>query len=149
MFKTYIPKVSDPRWVVIDANGLTLGRLATSVATLIRGKHKPDFTPHMGNGDFVIVINAEKIVVTGGKLDGKVYTHYTGYPGGLKSETARTAIAKHPERVIERAVYGMLPKGRLGRRLHTHLKVYKGEAHPHSAQQPVKLELPHAKYEAR
>ena len=149
MFKTYLPKTNDARWVVIDAEGLTLGRLATSVATLIRGKHKPDYTPHLGNGDFVIVINAEKVVVTGSKLDSKTYTRYSGYPGGLKVETTRVALDKHPERVIEHAVFGMLPKGRLGRSLHTHLKVYKGEAHPHAAQKPVKLELPHAKYEAR
>lgn len=149
MFKTYMPVANDPRWVLIDANGLTLGRLATSIATLIRGKHKPDYTPHLGNGDFVIVVNAEKIVLTGGKMDGKIYTRYTGYQGGLRTETARQAIDKHPERVIEHAVFGMLPKGRMGRSLHTHLKVYKGEAHPHAAQKPVKLEMTHAKYEAK
>lgn len=149
MQKTYIPKVSEPRWVIIDAAGLTLGRLATSVATLIRGKHKPDYTPFMGNGDFVIIVNAEKVMLTGGKLDTKQYTRYSGYPGGLKLESARDALAKHPERVIEKAVYGMLPKGRLGRKLHSHLKVYKGEAHPHAAQKPVKLELAHARFEAK
>ncbi len=149
MFKTYMPVANDPKWVIIDANGLTLGRLATSIATLIRGKHKPDYTPHLGNGDFVIVINAEKVVLTGNKLDGKIYTRYTGYQGGLRTETARQAIDKHPDRVIEHAVFGMLPKGRMGRSLHTHLKVYKGDVHPHAAQKPVKLELAHAKYEAK
>lgn len=149
VFKTYMPVANDPKWVIIDANGLTLGRLATSIATLIRGKHKPDYTPHLGNGDFVIVINAEKVVLTGNKLDGKIYTRYTGYQGGLRTETARQAIDKHPDRVIEHAVFGMLPKGRMGRSLHTHLKVYKGDVHPHAAQKPVKLELAHAKYEAK
>ena len=141
MFKTYIPKKSEPRWVLIDAEGKTLGRLATQIATLIRGKHKPDYTPHLGNGDFVVVINAEKVVLTGKKLDDKIYTRYTGYQGGLKKETARTALDRHPERVIEHAVYGMLPKGRLGRKLHSHLKVYAGTQHPHAAQKPVTLEI--------
>lgn len=141
MFKTYIPKVSEPRWVLIDASGKTVGRLATQIATLIRGKHKPDYTPHLGNGDYVVVINAEKVVLTGAKLDNKVYTRYTGYQGGLKVENARTMLDKHPERVLEHAVYGMLPKGRLGRRLHSHLKVYAGSQHPHAAQKPVTLEI--------
>lgn len=139
--KTYIPAKSTPSWVLVDAAGQTLGRLATRIATIIRGKHKPDYTPHLMGGDFVIVINAEKIVLTGSKLDSKIYTRYTGYQGGLKTETARVALTKHPERVIEHAVFGMLPKGRLGRRLHTHLKVYRGETHPHAAQMPVKLEV--------
>jgi large subunit ribosomal protein L13 len=149
MFKTYIPKNVDPRWVLVDAEGMTLGRLATQIATLIRGKHRPDYTPHLGNGDFVIVVNAEKVVLTGGKMSGKIYTRYSGYPGGLKLEPANIAIEKHPERVIEHAVFGMLPKGRLGRRLHNHLKVYKGEQHPHAAQQPVKLELQYGKNEVK
>jgi large subunit ribosomal protein L13 len=149
VFKTYLPQRTEANWVVIDATGLTLGRLATSIATLIRGKHKPDYTPQLANGDFVIVLNAEKVVLTGGKLDTKVYTRYSGYQGGLKKETARVAIEKHPERMIEHAVFGMLPKGRLGRSLHTHLKVFRGENHPHAAQKPVKLELPHAKYEVK
>jgi large subunit ribosomal protein L13 len=145
VFKTYMPTTNDPQWIVIDADGLTLGRLATQVATLIRGKHKPDYTPNMGNGDFVIILNAAKIVLTGNKMDDKVYTRYSGYPGGLRSENARTALTKHPERVIEHAVNGMLPKGRLGRRLQRHLKVYAGETHPHEAQQPKKLDLPSAR----
>jgi len=139
--KTFIPKEVAPDWVLVDAEGQVLGRLATRIASIIRGKHKPTFTPNMSTGDYVIVINADKIVLTGGKLDGKVYTRYTGYQGGLKTETARTAIAKHPDRVIEHAVFGMLPKGRLGRTLHTHLKVYAGSEHPHEAQQPRKLEF--------
>ncbi|MBB6097700.1 large subunit ribosomal protein L13 [Deinobacterium chartae] len=141
MHKTYVPKETDARWVLIDAEGHTLGRLATQIATLIRGKHRPDFTPNVAMGDFVVVINADKVVLTGNKLDQKVYTRYTGYQGGLKTETARVALGKHPERVIEHAVFGMLPKGRLGRALHTRLKVYSGSQHPHVAQQPVKLEI--------
>lgn len=139
--KTYMPKEVAPDWVLVDAEGQVLGRLATKIASIIRGKHKPTFTPNMSTGDYVIVINAEKIVLTGGKLDGKLYTRYSGFQGGLKVETARVAIAKHPDRVIEHAVFGMLPKGRLGRTLHTHLKVYAGSQHPHEAQQPRKLEL--------
>ncbi|MBC7646776.1 MAG: 50S ribosomal protein L13 [Pseudopedobacter sp.] len=139
--KTYMPKEVAPDWVLVDAEGQVLGRLATKIASIIRGKHKPTFTPNMSTGDYVIVINAEKIVLTGGKLDGKLYTRYSGFQGGLKVETARVAIAKHPDRVIEHAVFGMLPKGRLGRTLHTHLKVYAGNQHPHEAQQPRKLEL--------
>ena len=139
--KTYMPKEVAPDWVLVDAEGQILGRLATKIASIIRGKHKPTFTPNMSTGDYVIVINAEKIVLTGGKLDGKLYTRYSGFQGGLKVETARVAIAKHPDRVIEHAVFGMLPKGRLGRTLHTHLKVYAGSQHPHEAQQPRKLEL--------
>ena len=139
--KTYVPKQTEHNWIVVDAAGLTVGRLATVVASRIRGKHRPDFTPNMDLGDFVIVLNASKATFTGGKLDGKVYTRYTGYQGGLRKETARVALQKHPERVIEHAVFGMLPKGRLGRTLHTHLKVYPGEAHPHEAQQPTALEI--------
>ncbi len=141
VFKTYIPANSQPGWVIVDASGQTLGRLATQIATIIRGKHKPDYTPHLANGDIVIVINAKEIALTGNKMDGKVYTRFTGYPGGLKKQTAREAIAKHPERVIEHAVFGMLPKGRLGRTLHNRLKVYAGDQHPHAAQQPKKFEV--------
>ncbi|GGR25280.1 50S ribosomal protein L13 [Deinococcus ruber] len=141
--KTYTP-VIDPQaqtWVVVDAANVPLGRLATVVATHIRGKHRADYTPNILMGDFVIVLNAEKVALTGKKLDQKVYTRYTGYQGGLKKETARTALAKHPERVIEHAVYGMLPKGRLGRAMHTRLKVYPGSQHPHTAQAPVALTI--------
>lgn len=139
--KTYIPKNDEQNWVVVDAAGVPLGRLATLVASRIRGKHRPDFTPNMIHGDFVIVLNAEKVVLTGKKLDDKVYTRYTGYQGGLRTETAREALAKHPERVIERAVYGMLPKGRQGRAMHSRLKVYAGEKHPHAPQQPQVIEV--------
>ncbi|ADV67184.1 50S ribosomal protein L13 [Deinococcus maricopensis] len=139
--KTYVPKDVEQNWIVVDAAGIPLGRLATVVASRIRGKHRPDFTPNLSTGDFVVVVNADKVALTGKKLDNKVYTRYTGYQGGLKTETARVALAKHPERVIEHAVFGMLPKGRLGRALHTHLKVYAGETHPHSAQKPTQLEI--------
>ena len=139
--KTYVPKHTEQNWIVVDATGVPLGRLATLIASRIRGKHRPDFTPNIAQGDFVVVVNAEKVVLTGGKLDSKVYTRYSGYQGGLKTETARTALAKHPDRVIEHAVYGMLPKNRLGRALHSRLKVYAGETHPHDAQKPQKLEV--------
>ena len=139
--KTFVPKNNEQNWVVVDAAGVPLGRLATLVASRIRGKHRPDFTPNIIQGDFVVVVNAEKVVLTGNKLDGKVYTRYTGYQGGLKTETARQALAKHPERVIEHAVFGMLPKGRQGRALHSRLKVYAGTTHPHAAQKPQQLEV--------
>ena len=140
--KTYVPdnNSTEQNWVVVDASDVPLGRLATLIASRIRGKHRPDFTPNVMNGDFVVVVNAEKVALTGKKLDQKVYTRYSGYQGGLKKETARTAIARHPERVIEHAVFGMLPKGRQGRAMHPRLKVYAGEQHPHVAQQPTKLE---------
>lgn len=137
---TYFPKEPTPAWVIVDAAGQTVGRLATQVASVLRGKHKPDFTPHQAGGDFVIVVNAEKVVFSGNKLDQKVYTRYTGYQGGLKSTTAREMLDKHPERVLERAVWGMLPKNRLGRKLIRRLKVYAGEAHPHAAQVPTPME---------
>lgn len=139
--KTYVPKQTEQNWILVDAAGIPLGRLATLIASRIRGKHRPDFTPNIAQGDFVVVVNAEKVALTGTKLDTKVYTRYTGYQGGLRTETARVALQKHPERVIERAVFGMLPKGRLGRTLHNRLKVYAGETHPHAAQQPQKLEI--------
>jgi large subunit ribosomal protein L13 len=138
---TYFPKEPTPGWVVVDATGQTVGRLATQVASVLRGKHKPDYTPHQAGGDFVIIVNAEKVVFSGNKLDQKVYTRYTGYQGGLKSTTAREMLDKHPERVLERAVWGMLPKNRLGRKLIRRLKVYAGEAHPHAAQVPAPMEI--------
>jgi large subunit ribosomal protein L13 len=137
---TYFPKEPRNDWVVVDAAGVPVGRLATRIASVLRGKHKVDFTPNQAGGDFVVVVNAEKVVFTGNKLDGKVYTRYTGYPGGLKSATAREVLARHPERVLEHAVWGMLPKNRLGRKLIRRLKVYAGEAHPHAAQQPARME---------
>lgn len=138
---TYFPKEPASAWVVVDASGQTVGRLATQVASVLRGKHKPDFTPHQAGGDYVIVVNAGKVVFTGNKLDQKVYTRYTGYQGGLKSTTAREMLDKNPERVLERAVWGMLPKNRLGRKLIRRLKVYAGEAHPHAAQLPTPMEI--------
>ncbi|WP_266362649.1 50S ribosomal protein L13 [Tellurirhabdus rosea] len=130
-------------WVVVDAENLVLGRLASQVAKIIRGKHKPSYTPHVDCGDNVIVINAEKIKLTGKKMTDKVYVRHTGYPGGQRFTTPREILAKHPIRVVEHAVKGMLPKNRLGRRLYTNLYVYAGNQHPHAAQQPqeVKLEL--------
>ena len=139
--KTYFPKETSNDWLVVDAAGQTVGRLATQLAQLLKGKHKVDYTPNMMGGDFVIVVNADKVVFTGAKLDQKVYTRYTGYQGGLKKTPARDMLAKHPERVLEKAVWGMLPKTRMGRRLIRRLKVYAGEAHPHAAQQPREVEL--------
>ena len=139
--KTYYPKETSNDWVVIDADGQTVGRLATQIASVLKGKHKPTYTPNQPGGDFVVVVNAEKVAFSGRKLDQKVYTRYTGYQGGLRETTAREMLAKHPERVLEHAVWGMLPKTRMGRRLIRRLKVYAGPAHPHEAQQPKKLEL--------
>jgi large subunit ribosomal protein L13 len=123
-------------WVVLDASDQVLGRLATEAAHLLRGKHKPTFTPHFDTGDFVVVVNAERVRLTGNKLDDKVYYRHSGKPGSLKSETARERMSKYPERVIQAAVWGMLPKNRLGRKLLRKLKVYSGPEHPHEAQQP-------------
>lgn len=127
----------------MDAEGVVLGRLASQVAKIIRGKHKPTYTPHVECGDNVIIINAEKIKLTGKKMTDKVYVRHTGHPGGQRFTTPREVLAKHPERVVEHAVKGMLPKNRLGRRLFTNLHVYTGTKHPHEVQQPkeVKLEL--------
>ena len=136
--RTYVPKPDEITrdWRVLDASEHVLGRLATEAARLIRGKHKPEFTPHLDTGDFVIVINAEKVKVTGRKLDDKTYYRHSGRPGSLKSETLKERMQSNPEGVIRDAVWGMLPKGRLGRRLITKLKVYSGPDHPHEAQQP-------------
>jgi large subunit ribosomal protein L13 len=143
MHKTYMAKPGEVtrEWYVVDASGKTLGRLATEIARILRGKHKPQYTPHVDVGDFVIVINAEKIAVTGRKLDQKRYYRHSGYPGGLRSITLRRMLEKHPERVIRLAVKGMLPKNRLGRRMLKKLKVYAGPEHPHQAQQPKPLDL--------
>jgi large subunit ribosomal protein L13 len=127
-------------WYVIDAQGQTLGRLASRVATLLRGKHKPMYTPHVDCGDYVIVVNAEKIHVTGQKMTQKKYYRHSGYPGGLKEVTLRDQLQKFPDRVIEKAVQGMLPKNRLGRRMFKKLKIYAGPDHPHQAQQPKSLD---------
>ncbi len=139
--KTYFSNEPTNDWVVVDAAGQRVGRLATQIASILKGKHKPTYSPHQPGGDFVVVVNAGKVEFTGDKLDNKVYTRYSGYQGGLKTTTAREVLAKHPERVIEHAVWGMLPKTRMGRRLIRRLKVYAGETHPHDAQQPKKWEL--------
>ena len=139
--KTYVPKQVEPRWVLIDAEGKTLGRLATKIATLLRGKHRPDWTPNVAMGDFVVVVNADKIRVTGKKLEQKIYTRYSGYPGGLKKIPLEKMLATHPERVLEHAVKGMLPKGPLGRRLFKRLKVYAGPDHADQAHRPENLKV--------
>ena len=140
---TLMPKESDiqRKWYVVDAQGQVLGRLATRVATILRGKHKPTFSPHLDVGDHVVVINAEKIQFTGRKLKDKLYQWHTGYIGGLKEVNAETMLRTHPDRVIEWAVEGMLPKNRLGRAMAKKLKVYRGAEHPHDAQQPQPLEV--------
>ncbi len=127
----------DRRWHLIDASGRILGRLATEVAVLLRGKHKPIFSPHLDTGDFVVVVNAEKVVLTGNKLKDKVYYRHTGYPGGIKSTTAEKMLKTHPTRVLEKAVRGMLPRTKLGNALFRKLKVYAGAAHPHASQRPA------------
>ncbi|MGB9771381.1 MAG: 50S ribosomal protein L13 [Candidatus Kapaibacteriota bacterium] len=133
----------EKKWWVVDASGQTLGRLASQIARLIRGKHKPYFTPHIDCGDFVIVINAEKVQVEGKRIEKKEYFHYTGYPGGEVFRKFKDLVKTKPEFVIRHAVWGMLPKNRLGRRLINKLKVYRGEIHPHSAQKPEKYVLPY------
>jgi large subunit ribosomal protein L13 len=129
------------KWYVVDANGAVLGRLASQVAHRLRGKHNPKFTPHADTGDWVIVINAEKIVLTGRKMDQKMYYRHSGYIGGLKQMTAKELLEKKPEELVRSAVKGMLPKNRLGRRLFKKLKVYTGNAHPHEAQQPEIIQI--------
>jgi len=126
----------NPKWHLVDADGKTLGRLATRVAILLRGKNKPIFAPHQDTGDFVVVINAKKVALTGKKWKEKIYTHHSGYPGGLKQASAEKIAEKKPERLITMAVQGMLPKTKLGKKLIKKLKVYAGNAHPHEAQQP-------------
>jgi large subunit ribosomal protein L13 len=143
MTTTYSPKQNevDREWFVVDATGVPLGRLSTAVARVLVGKHKPQYAPHQDTGDFVIVVNAEKVVLTGGKEGGKLYHRFSGRPGGMKIETAEQMRQKHPERLVEKAVKGMLPKNKLGRRQHKKLKVYQGGDHPHQAQKPSALEL--------
>lgn len=135
------PAEADKKWFVIDAQDQVVGRLATKIAHILRGKHNPKFTPHTDSGDFVVVINAEKVKFTGNKLDNKTYHWHTGFVGGIKTRTAREQLARRPDLIILDAVKGMLPKNTLGREQLTKLKVYAGEAHPHEAQQPQKLEL--------
>jgi large subunit ribosomal protein L13 len=138
--KTYSAKAADlePKWYLIDAQGQVLGRLAAQIAHILRGKHKPMYTPHMDSGDFVVVINADKIAVTGKRLDQKIYYRHSQYPGGLKKKTLRQVLeGKFPERALEHAVRGMVMHNRLGRHIMKHLKVYAGSDHPHQAQQPI------------
>ena len=141
--KTYVTKPAEieRKWYVVDAEGETLGRLASKIAVILRGKHKPIYSPSVDCGDYVIVLNAEKISVTGQRLDQKVYYRHSGYPGGISSITLRDQLEKHPTRPIELAVKGMLPKNKLGRKMLKKLKVYTGSEHPHQAQQPVQLEI--------
>lgn len=141
--KTYFATNENAKrdWTVIDADGVVLGRLASEVAKRLRGKHKPEFTPHIDTGDYVVVINAAKIKATGNKAEGKVYWRHTEYPGGIKSTTLGKMMAEHPERVIEKAIKGMLPKGPLGYAQFRKLKVYAGAEHPHTAQQPTTFTL--------
>ena len=143
MNKTSVPSPDsiDRQWFLVDAENQTLGRLATEVASVLRGKTKPNFTPHLDTGDFVIVVNAEKIKVTGKKSDQKLYRRHSGRPGGMKVETFKSLQSRIPERIIEKAIKGMLPHTRLGRQLFNKLKVYKGSDHPHAAQEPKTLIL--------
>ena len=128
-------------WYVVDATDKTLGRLSTAIANRLRGKHKPEYTPHVDTGDYIVVVNAEKVRVTGNKTTDKVYHHHTGYPGGIKSITFDKLIDKAPEQVIEKAVKGMMPKNKLSRSMMSKLKIYAGNEHPHSAQQPMPLDI--------
>lgn len=141
--KTFSAKPNEIKkeWLLVDANGKTLGRLATEIARRLKGKHKPEYTPHVDVGDYIVVINASKVTVTGNKRKDKVYYHHTGYIGGIKSISFDKLIASHPERAIEKAVKGMLPKNSLGRTMYKKLKVYADEKHPHTAQQPHILDI--------
>ena len=145
MQKTFSMKtddaVADRKWQIVDVAGLTLGRACTQIAHVLRGKHKPTYTPHVDAGDFVVVLNAHKIKLTGKKMQGKLYYRHSLHPGGLTTFTAEQLLARKPEELIERAVWGMLPKGPLGRRIYKKLKVYAGDKHPHAAQTPVELKL--------
>jgi large subunit ribosomal protein L13 len=140
---TYSPKASEIQraWYVVDADGLVLGRLATEVARVLRGKHKPTFTPHLDIGDHVIIVNADKVVLTAGKAERKTVYRHSGYPGGLKAETFAHLLERRPEEAVRRTIRGMLPKTRLGRQMLTKLKVYAGPTHPHAAQQPQPLDI--------
>ncbi|HAT27550.1 MAG TPA: 50S ribosomal protein L13 [Gammaproteobacteria bacterium] len=141
--KTYSakPHEVDQKWLLVDAEGQTLGRMATAIATRLRGKHKPEYTPHIDTGDFVVVINADKVRVTGNKAKDKIYHSHSGFPGGLKSISFEKLLEKAPERVIKQAVKGMLPRNSLGRAMFKKLKVYAGAEHPHTAQQPESVHL--------
>jgi len=143
MTKTYNLKKSEIQadWYLVDAQDQVLGRLATQIATLLRGKHKPTYTPHLEMGDHVVVINADRIVVTGRKTTQKIYYHHTGYPGGIKATPYKVLLGRHPHRILRFAVKGMLPKTRLGRHLLKRLRIYNGSTHPHEAQQPKRFEI--------
>jgi large subunit ribosomal protein L13 len=143
MNKTPLPTLEslEQKWYIVDAADQRLGRLASEIATILRGKNKPTFTPHMDTGDFVIVVNAEKVIVTGKKREQKLYRRHSGRPGGMKVETFDKLQNRLPERIVERAVKGMLPKNSLGRKLFTKLKVYRGDSHPHQAQKPEELKI--------
>jgi large subunit ribosomal protein L13 len=140
---TYSPKASEIQraWYVVDADGMVLGRLATEVARVLRGKHKPTFTPHLDTGDHVVIVNADKVVLTAGKAERKTVYRHSGYPGGLKAETFGHLLERRPEEAVRRTIRGMLPKTRLGRQMLTKLKVYAGPTHPHAAQQPQPLDV--------
>jgi large subunit ribosomal protein L13 len=141
--KTFSAKPAEVRrdWYVVDATNKTLGRLSTEIALRLRGKHKPEYTPHIDTGDYIVVVNAEKVRVTGKKLQDKIYHHHSGYIGNLKSVPLEKMLDEHPERVIEKAVKGMLPRGPLGRQMYSKLRVFAGPEHTHAAQQPIPLEL--------
>ena len=141
--KTFSAKPAEVRrdWFVVDATGKTLGRLSTELAHRLRGKHKPEYTPHVDTGDYIVVVNAEKVRVTGNKLKNKMYHHYTGYVGNLKSKSLEKMLEDSPERVLQNAVKGMLPRGPLGRQMFSKLRVFKGPEHDHTAQQPIPLEV--------
>ena len=141
--KTFLPKVDEieRKWWVIDADGQVAGRMAARVADILRGKHKPTYTPHLDCGDFVVIVNAEKVLLTGNKETQKIYEDYSGYPSGLKRQVAKVVREKHPERILEQAIWGMMPRTRLSRAQYRKLKVYAGAEHPHAAQKVEKLEL--------
>lgn len=143
MQKTYMQakEGAERNWYVIDATDIPLGRVASKVANILRGKHKPTYTPHIDGGDFVIILNADKVKLTGNKLDDKIYYNHSGYTGGLRERTAKVMKEKYPTEMVERAVKGMIPKTRLGRKQYTKLFVYAGEEHPHFAQQPIELKM--------
>jgi large subunit ribosomal protein L13 len=135
------PKQIERKWYIVDAEGQRLGRVASKVASVLRGKHKPEFMPHQETGDYVIVVNADKVELTGTKEQNKMYYRHSGYPGGIKGENYQTMIKRKPTYPMERAVWGMLPKGPLGRKLYKNMKVYAGPSHPHAAQKPEKMEI--------
>ncbi len=148
--RTYTPKATEieRNWYVVDAEGLTLGRMATEVARRLRGKHKATFAPHIDTGDHVIIVNADKVVLTPGKAESKMVWHHTGYPGGIRSETYADLLERAPAEAVRRSVRGMIPKNRLGRQMLRKLKVYAGPEHPHAAQNPEPLEIPDARARA-